>query len=86
MSRICEICGKKPMTGSRIVRHGLEKAKGGIGLHTTGISGRRFVPNLKTVHARKADGTTCHMTVCASCIKAGRVTKAGAAKKVAPKA
>ena len=25
---------------------------------------------------RTANGTTCHMTVCAACIKAGRVTKA----------
>lgn len=76
MSRICEICGKKPIVGSRIVRHGLEKAKGGIGLHTTGISKRRFTANLKNVHVRTANGTTCHMTVCAACIKAGRVTKA----------
>ena len=47
MSRVCDVCGKGPMSGSRIVRHGLEKAKGGIGLHTTGISKRRFLPNLQ---------------------------------------
>ena len=76
MSRICEVCGKKPIVGNRIVRHGLKKAKGGIGLHTTGVTKRRFVPNLRTVHVRTPNGTTCHMTVCAACIKAGRVTKA----------
>ena len=76
MSRICEVCGKKPIVGSCIVRHGLKKAKGGIGLHTTGVSKRRFVPNLRTVHVRTPNGTTCHMTVCAACLKAGRVTKA----------
>ena len=76
MSRICEVCGKKPMVGCRIVRHGLKKVKGGIGLHTTGISKRRFEPNLMNVHVRKPNGQTCHMKVCASCLKAGRVTKA----------
>lgn len=76
MSKICEVCGKKPVSGSRIVRHGLPKSKGGIGLHTTGISKRRFIPNLKKVHACKADGTRCHMTVCAACIRSGSVTKA----------
>ncbi|MEG1479799.1 MAG: 50S ribosomal protein L28 [Kiritimatiellia bacterium] len=76
MSRICEICGKKPMVGSRIIRHGLKKAKGGIGLHTTGVSTRRFEPNLVNVHARKPNGETCHMKVCVSCLRSGRVTKA----------
>ncbi len=27
MARVCDICGKRPMTGNRIVRHGLEKKK-----------------------------------------------------------
>jgi ribosomal protein L28 len=54
----------------------LKKVKGGIGLHTTGISKRRFEPNLMNVHVRKPNGQTCHMKVCAACLKAGRVTKA----------
>ena len=32
MSRICAFCGKEPQTGNHIVRHGLAKYKGGIGL------------------------------------------------------
>ena len=40
MSRVCEICGKKPAAGRSIVRKGSPKYKGGIGLHTTGISKR----------------------------------------------
>lgn len=75
MSRVCEVCGKGPMTGCRIVRHGLAKYKGGIGLHTTGISKRRFLPNLRSV--RVEDGPNSRrMTVCASCLKQGSVTKA----------
>lgn len=76
MSRVCDICGKHPAIGNKIIRHGLAKAKGGIGLHTTGITKRRFMPNLRSVHAKLPNGTTCHLTVCARCLKQGRVTKA----------
>ena len=75
MSRVCAICGKVPLTGNKIIRHGLAKYKGGIGLHTTAVTPRRFLPNLHTVHAM-VNGTSRRMTVCASCIKHGRVTKA----------
>ena len=57
MSRVCDICGKKPSYGNRIIRHGLAKAKGGIGMHTTGITPRRFLPNLKSVRAKLPNGT-----------------------------
>jgi large subunit ribosomal protein L28 len=76
MSRICEVCGKKPMVGNRIVRHGLKKAKGGIGLHTTGISKRRFVPNLHSVRVSDGKGNMSRKLVCARCIKSGKVQKA----------
>lgn len=76
MSRVCEICGKGPMTGNRIVRHGLAKFKGGIGLHTTGISKRRFLPNLQNVRVKSGNGSVNRMKVCASCIKQGKVVKA----------
>lgn len=76
MSRVCDICGKKPSYGNRIIRHGLAKAKGGIGMHTTGITPRRFLPNLKSVRAKLPNGTVCRLTVCTQCIKQGKVTKA----------
>lgn len=75
MSRVCDICGKGPRTGSSIVRHGLAKYKGGIGLHTTGITKRRFLPNLQSVRAKSSNGTVGRLTVCTSCIKQGKVTK-----------
>jgi large subunit ribosomal protein L28 len=77
MSRVCEICGKGPMAGSRIVRHGLAKFKGGIGLHTTGITKRRFLPNLKNVRVKGEAGGVKRMKICAACIKQGKVVKAG---------
>jgi len=75
MSRICEICGKGPRAGSRIIRHGLEKYKGGIGLHTTGISKRRFLPNIQNVRAKTSEGGVRRMKACASCIKQGKAVK-----------
>lgn len=74
MSKVCEICGKKPLVGNRIIRHGLAKAKGGIGLHTTGITKRRFMPNLQKVRVKEG-GTVLRRTVCTECIRAGRVVK-----------
>jgi large subunit ribosomal protein L28 len=53
----------------------MAKKKGGIGLHTTGINRRDFLPNLQRVHAI-LNGRKVRLTVCTSCIKRGRVTKA----------
>ena len=47
MARTCDICGKGPRAGNSVVRHGLPKKKGGISLHTTGVTKRRFLPNLQ---------------------------------------
>ena len=75
MARVCEMCGKGPMTGNSIVRRGLAKAKGGIGLHTTGITRRRFLPNLRQVRVK--DGTnTKRIKICAACLKGGNIVKA----------
>lgn len=75
MSRICAICGKKPVAGRTIVRRGLAKKKGGVGQKITGITARRFSPNLKTVRAL-VDGTPKRIRVCVKCLKAGKVRKA----------
>ena len=75
MSKICEVCGKGSRVGSVIVRKGLPKKKGGIGLHTTGIAKRRFQPNVQRVRVRVGK-TPRTMTVCTSCIKAGKIQKA----------
>ena len=75
MARVCDICGKGALTGNRIVRHGLAKKKGGIGMHTTGVTRRRFLPNLQRVRVMEGGGIR-RKTVCAECIKSGRITKA----------
>ena len=75
MSRICEICGKRPAAGRTIKRRGLAKKKGGVGQRITGISRRRFLPNLKVVRTMK-DGKVTRIKVCTKCLKAGKVKKA----------
>ncbi len=75
MSRVCEICHKGALTGNRIVRHGLPKAKGGIGLHTTGITRRKFLPNLQKIRVMENGGIKVRK-VCANCIKSGKISKA----------
>ena len=76
MSRVREICGKGPSVGNVVVRRGSPKYKGGIGLHTTGITKRRFLPNLQTVRAADDKGNVRRMSVCTRCIKSGKVKKA----------
>lgn len=75
MSKVCEICGKGPVAGSIIARSGMKKNKGGIGLHTTGITKRRFMPNLHRIRV-KENGGTVRRKVCAACIKSGSIVKA----------
>ncbi|NLG34714.1 MAG: 50S ribosomal protein L28 [Lentisphaerae bacterium] len=75
MASKCEICGKGASVGSRIIRHGLEKKKGGIGLHTTAVTKRTFKPNLQKMRAKVGGGVKT-LTVCTSCLKAGKVIKA----------
>jgi large subunit ribosomal protein L28 len=75
MSKICEICGKRPVAGRHFTRRGLSKRKGGVGLKITGITNRRFIPNLKNVRAI-VKGVPQKLLVCVKCLKAGKVIKA----------
>lgn len=74
MSRSCEVCGKTSVVGNRITRSGSPKYKGGIGLHTGGITKRRFYPNVQKIKVI-VDGTVRRMRVCSRCLKAGKVQR-----------
>ena len=74
--KICSVCGKKPLTGRSIARRGMAKKKGGVGKKITGITRRRFLPNLRKVKVRFTNGTVKRVKVCTSCIQAGKITKA----------
>ncbi|MCL4181341.1 MAG: 50S ribosomal protein L28 [Verrucomicrobia bacterium] len=75
MARICELTGKRPMKGSIIWRSGKPKREGGIGTHVTGITKRRFLPNLQRVKAL-VDGEVRYMRVSTRALKKGLVVKA----------
>ncbi|MBW2406318.1 MAG: 50S ribosomal protein L28 [Deltaproteobacteria bacterium] len=62
MSRICEICGKKPLVGHNIS-------------HAHNLTKRRFNPNLQRVKTLQK-GRVKKMVVCTSCIKSGHIVKA----------
>jgi len=72
MSRRCEICGKKAITGSSVARRGLPKKKGGVGLKTTGITKRKFFPNLQPKRLL-INGKIKKVLVCTKCIKSGKL-------------
>ncbi len=61
MSKMCEICGKKPLVGNNVS-------------HAHNVTKRRFNPNLQKVRALYK-GKVKKMVVCTSCIKSGLVVK-----------
>jgi large subunit ribosomal protein L28 len=75
MAQQCDVCGKKPALGNQVTHRGKAKYLGGVGTKVTGISRRKFRPNLQRVHVATANGTHKTMRVCAQCIRSGAVTK-----------
>jgi len=76
MSRVCAITGKRTITGRRIVRKGLSKKKGGIGLHVTSATKRKFKPNLQRVRIKDENGTVRRVWVSTKAIRSGKIKKA----------
>ncbi len=72
----CAVTGKETVSGRRIVRKGLAKKKGGIGLHVTSATKRKFKPNLQRIRVRDENGTVKRVWVSAKAIRSGEVTKA----------
>lgn len=63
MSKICEVCGKKPSFGRNVS-------------HSHRVSSRMFRPNIQKVTIKEANGRVRKANVCTSCLKAGKVTRA----------
>jgi large subunit ribosomal protein L28 len=61
MSKVCEICGKRPVVGYN-VSHAHNKTK------------KRWYPNLQKVRSIQ-NGQTKKIKVCTSCIRSGLVAK-----------
>ena len=75
MARRCEICEKEPVMGRSLAQRGKAKYLGGNGRKTTGITLRRFVPNLQSIRVQEGSGVV-RRRVCVQCIRSGRVQKA----------
>jgi large subunit ribosomal protein L28 len=74
MARVCAVSGKKTGWGKRITRRGLAKAKGGVGLKTTGITRRSFRANLQPVRCLLPNGKLLRLRLATSVIKKGEIT------------
>lgn len=74
MSRLCEFCGKRTVAGRSISRRGMAKKKGGVGKKVTGITRRKFKPNIHKVKVENGGGVM-RVKICTKCLKSGVVTK-----------
>ena len=74
MSRVCHFTGKRTISGNSIARHGKAKRHGGVGLNITGVTKRKFKPNIQKVRAI-IDGKVCKIKVSAKAIRMGMVVK-----------
>lgn len=61
--------------GNSVTTRGKAKYLGGVGTKVTGISRRKFKPNLQRLRVTVGRGTSTSLLVCTQCIKSGAVTK-----------
>lgn len=73
--RVCAMCGKRPVVGSRVTHRGMLKVKGGVGRRTVRVNLRRFLPNLQTA-TLVLNGAIRRVKVCVACLKSDRAIKA----------
>lgn len=74
MARVCFYTGKRTRAGRSIARRGKAKYLGGVGKKVTGVTRRKFKPNIQRVRA-VVDGRVCRIAVSAKAIKMGLVIK-----------
>ena len=74
MSRLCQFTGKRTIAGRSIARRGKAKYLGGVGRKITGVTKRKFKPNIQKVRAI-IDGRVCRIKVSAKAIRMGLIQK-----------
>ncbi len=75
MGQRCDYCEKKPVRGRSLAQRGKAKYLGGNGRKTTGITLRKFRPNLQRVRVQEGERVVVRR-VCVKCLRGGRVKKA----------
>ena len=76
MARVCQYCGKRTQVGNSVKTRGKPKYLGGVGTKITGITRRKFKPNLQRVKVVVEDGSTRSARVCTQCLRSGVVDRA----------
>ena len=74
MPRVCYFTGKKTRFGRKVTHRGKAKYLGGVGTKITGISGRKFRPNIQKVRAL-VDGRIVRIKVSTKAIRMGKIVK-----------
>jgi len=74
MPRRCSFTGKKTTIGRQKTIRGKAKYLGGVGTKITGVSKRKFKPNLQKVRA-VVDGRVVRIQVSAKALRNGLVVK-----------
>jgi len=74
MPRVCHFTGKKTTFGNQITHRGKAKYLGGVGTKVTGITARKFKPNIQKVRA-VVNGRIVRLKVSTKAIKMGLITK-----------
>ncbi len=75
VARSCQVCGKGFSVGNQVTIRGKAKYLGGVGTKITGISRRKFKPNLQRLRVTLGRGTNTSLLVCTQCIRGGKVAK-----------
>ena len=74
MGLSCDICGKKVIFGNSIARRGKAKYLGGVGRKITGITRRKFKPNIQRIRVL-VGGSAQRKRVCTQCLRSGRIQR-----------
>lgn len=74
MPRVCQFTGKKTTFGNQKTHRGKAKYLGGVGTKTTGITARKFKPNIQKVRA-VVEGRVVRIKVSTKAIRSGLVVK-----------
>lgn len=75
MARECAVCGKQASMGNSVEIRGKAKYLGGVGTKVTGITRRKFRPNLQNVKVELPSGEHKRLKVCTQCIRSGLIRK-----------
>ncbi len=85
MPRVCYFTGRKTSFGNQVTHRGKAKYLGGVGTKITGITARKFKPNIQKVRA-VIDGQIVRVKVSTKAIRDGKIVKPARRRYTKPEA